>query len=77
MPRAGADRLRVLRVLGARAIEAAVSKKRHLSAKVSCPSPVLQQDGLVFNCLATTKKGTGTFRVTEIDGSGHVKFVGV
>jgi hypothetical protein len=58
------------------AIAQAVHKERHLKATVACPSPVLQQAGLVFTCYATTKLGKSPFTVTETDALGHVKFVG-
>ena len=48
------------------AIKEAVRKQRRLSATIVCPSPVLQQAGLVFTCTATTKKGAAPFVVTEL-----------
>jgi hypothetical protein len=59
-----------------RAIQAAILKERHLHSTVSCPGPILQQKGLKFTCMATTKKGTGPFTVTEVNSVGGVTFVG-
>jgi hypothetical protein len=61
----------------AKAIKLAVQQKRHLKASVSCPSLILQAKGLQFRCAATTKKGTGTFLVTETDRKGNVSFIGL
>jgi len=57
------------------AIKQAIHKQRKLTATVSCPSPILQQAGLVFTCTATTKRGTSAFTVTETDSQGHVEVV--
>lgn len=58
------------------AIGLQIRKKLGLAARVSCPSPVLQRTGIVFKCAATTKRGTTSFTVTEINGYGRVTFVG-
>ena len=61
------------------AIEASAAKQRHVTATVSCPSPVLQAAGVVFRCTAVASGSARRypFAVTEIDGDGHVRYVGV
>jgi hypothetical protein len=59
-------------------IAASILRQRRLRATVKCPATVLQQDGLSFKCTALIN-GKGKpypFVVTEIDGSGHVRYVG-
>lgn len=60
----------------ARAIEASVLGERHLHARVSCPSGVLQQKGLTFTCTAKVGHKSYPFKVSEIDSDGHVHYVG-
>ena len=69
-----------LRVLKTRtvelAIQIAVQHKRKFKSKVTCPATILEAKGVVFTCTATTKKGSGSFTVTEDIANGHVSFVG-
>lgn len=61
------------------AIEASVLRQRHLHSLARCPAVVLQRAGIVFQC-SVTVSGTGrayAFRVKELDGAGHVQYLGV
>jgi uncharacterized protein DUF4333 len=60
------------------AIEASVLEQRRLRATVSCPSEVLQQAGITFRCTAAVHGGARSypFVVTEVDGAGHLRYVG-
>lgn len=60
----------------ARAITISIRTQRRLRAHVVCPSGVLQQKGLVFTCTATVHSRGYPFTVTEVDGNGHVQYVG-
>jgi hypothetical protein len=60
----------------ARAITISIRSQRRLQAHVVCPSGVLQQKGLVFTCTATVRRHGYPFTVTEVDGNGHVRYVG-
>jgi len=70
---------RPLRVLNsakvAAAIEHAVRMQRQLTVRVTCPSPILEQAGLVFRCVARGGGARTVFKVTEQRG-GYVRFVG-
>jgi Domain of unknown function (DUF4333) len=57
------------------AIARSIRRQRHLAATVSCPSPVLQGARISFGCVATTKRGTRHFKVTQLDGNGKVDIV--
>jgi uncharacterized lipoprotein YajG len=57
-----------------RAIEASILQQRHVSATVTCPSGVVQRQGVTFVCIATTQKGTTPFDVTQTDSAGHVSY---
>ncbi len=64
------------------AIHASVLAQRGVQAQVTCPSQVLQRQGLTFTCSAVVQTGTRKvkpasypFTVTEVDGAGHVKYV--
>jgi hypothetical protein len=59
-----------------RAITISIHGQRRLRAHVVCPSSVLQQKGLVFTCTATVAGRGYPFTVTEVDGAGHVRYVG-
>jgi hypothetical protein len=59
-----------------RAIEQSSLAQRGRHAQVSCPSGVHQTKGLVFSCTAVVERGSTRFVVTEVDGSGHVHYVG-
>jgi hypothetical protein len=58
-----------------RAIEHSSLAQRGAHAHVSCPSGVHQKEGLVFSCTAVVKHASTRFVVTELDGSGHVRYV--
>jgi hypothetical protein len=60
------------------AIEASVFSQRKLRATASCPSEVLQRAGIVFRCTAVVRGRTRRypFEVREVDGAGHVRYVG-
>jgi hypothetical protein len=58
-----------------RAIEHSSLAQRGAHAQVSCPSGVHQKKGLVFSCTAVVGRNSTKFRVTEVDGSGHVQYV--
>jgi hypothetical protein len=48
--------------------------QRGQQADVSCPSGVHQQKGLVFSCTAMVGRNGTRFVVTELDGSGRVRY---
>jgi hypothetical protein len=58
----------------ARAIEQSSLAQRNEHARVSCPSGVHQQKGLVFSCTAVVGRYSTSFVVTELDGSGEVHY---
>jgi hypothetical protein len=58
-------------------IRQSVLAQRHLSATVTCPAEVLQQAGLSFTCTASVGHRGYPFVVTETNGRGHVRYVGV
>jgi len=71
--------LRVLDIVKVeQAIQAAAATQRHVTATVSCPPNVLQAAGVAFRCVAVAHGSTRQypFAVTEIDGNGHVRYVG-
>lgn len=57
-----------------RAIERSSLAQRGIRAQVSCPSGVHQAKGLVFFCTAVVGGASTRFAVTEIDGSGRVRY---
>ena len=57
-----------------RAIERSSLAQRGTHAQVSCPSGVHQKKGLAFSCTAVVKRDSTRFVVTELDGSGHVRY---
>ena len=59
-----------------RAIERSSLAQRGAHAAVSCPSGVHQKEGLVFSCRAVVRRSSTQFVVTELDGSGHVRYEG-
>jgi hypothetical protein len=59
-----------------RSIAASVLARRGLHAVVGCPPEVLQKRGLTFTCQAHVGGRAYPFGVTEIDGDGHVRYVG-
>jgi hypothetical protein len=58
------------------AIRQSISTQRHLGSTVTCPSEVLQRAGIVFTCTALARGRSYPFEVTEIDGDGHVRYIG-
>ena len=60
-----------------RAIEQSILQKRHLVARVSCPSGIQREKGKKFRCLATYKGGRTPFLVTQDDDKGAVHYVGL
>jgi hypothetical protein len=59
-----------------RAIEGSSLAQRGQRPSVSCPSGVHQQKGLVFSCTARVGTASSRFEVTQVDGSGRVRYVG-
>ena len=57
-----------------RAIERSSLAQRGIRARVSCPSGVRQEKGLVFACTAAANGATTRFMVTELDGAGRVRY---
>jgi hypothetical protein len=65
----------------AQVIERAIASQRHIRARVSCPTVVIQKQGNNFKCIATTYPGKGVrdktpFDVTQQNDRGDVTFVG-
>jgi hypothetical protein len=61
-----------------RSIEGSILQQRHKPAAAQCPALELKKKGVVFTCIAITRNGVRTpFKVTEVDGNGHVKYVGI
>ncbi len=62
-----------------RAIEASVLRQRRVRATASCPSEVLQREGIVFRCTAVVsgRARRYPFVVREVDSAGHVRYEGV
>jgi hypothetical protein len=65
-------------ILNTEKIEAAIEQsslaQRGVHVQVSCPSAVHEQQGLVFTCVAILGHSSTRFVVTELDGSGHVRY---
>jgi hypothetical protein len=59
-----------------RAIEQSILSQRHLHAAVTCPAEVIQQAGVVFACTAMVNGQRYQFGVAELDGNGHVRYLG-
>ncbi len=59
-----------------RAITQSILSQRHLRSTVVCPAEVIQQAGIVFTCKAVVSGKRYPFTVTEIDGNGHVRYIG-
>src|SRR4051812_13159830 len=48
---------------------------RGIEAHVSCPSAVRQRKGSQFSCTGIVReRGSTRFLVTQLDGSGHVRY---
>jgi hypothetical protein len=59
-----------------RAIARSILQQRSLRATVACPKAVIQQAGLAFRCTAIVRGRSYPFEVTQVDGAGHVRYVG-
>ena len=59
-----------------RSIERSSLEQREASARVSCPSGVVQKKGSVFSCTAVVKCAATRFVVTQLDDAGHVRYEG-
>lgn len=59
-----------------REIERSSLAQRGAQARVSCPSGVLQEKGSTFDCTAVVARDRTRFVVTQLDGSGHVRYEG-
>lgn len=57
------------------AISSSLHQQKGIAATVTCPAEVLQQEGLTFTCSAALPGGKRVFTVTQVDGSGHVRYV--
>jgi hypothetical protein len=60
-----------------RAIHRSILARRRLVSTVTCPTEVLQRAGLAFRCTAVVGGRRYPFAVTEVDGAGHVRYVGL
>ncbi len=60
-----------------RAIRHSIRSQRRLDSSVSCPAEVIQRDGTNFTCSATVNGERYPFAVREVDGTGHVRYVGL
>jgi hypothetical protein len=58
------------------AIKQSIHSQRQLDATVACPAEVIQKAGTIFTCTATLNGQRYPFEVTEIDGDGHVRYIG-
>jgi hypothetical protein len=57
------------------AIEQSVLSQRHIHATVVCPSEVVKEKGVTFDCVATTPSGVKTvFHVVEANDRGYVEY---
>jgi Domain of unknown function (DUF4333) len=59
-----------------RAIEHSIRSQRRLAATVTCPTEVIRRAGVAFTCTADVNGRHYPFSVIEVDGSGHVRYVG-
>ncbi len=57
-----------------RAIAGSILVQHHLQVEVECPSRVQRKAGVAFVCSAKLDVGTYPVVVTEIDGSGRVRY---
>jgi hypothetical protein len=58
------------------AIRRSILSQRHLHSTVICPREVIQKADIAFTCTATVNGRRYPFTVTEVDGKGHVRYVG-
>ncbi len=59
------------------AIRRSIRSQRHLSSDVICPAEVIQKTATRFTCIASVNGQRYPFAVTEVDGDGHVRYVGL
>lgn len=59
-----------------RAIAQSTVAHRYAPAVVTCPTQVLQKQGIFFTCSATSSSSRGSlkFNVTVVDDNGHVRY---
>jgi hypothetical protein len=57
------------------AIEQSSLAQRGAHVQVDCPPGIHQQKGLVFSCIAILGHSSTRFVVTELNASGHVRYV--
>jgi hypothetical protein len=57
-----------------RVIEHSTVSQRGIHTRVSCPSGVHQEKGLVFSCTAVAARGDTRFVVTQLDAAGRVHY---
>jgi hypothetical protein len=60
-----------------RAIERSIKEQRKIDASVTCPVNIEQKKGNDFSCYADVDGKRSEFKVTQIDGDGHVTYRGV
>jgi len=57
------------------AIEESILTQRHIHASVVCPTEVVREKGVTFQCVATTPSGAKTvFHVVEANSRGYVEY---
>lgn len=57
------------------AIEESILTQRHIRASVVCPTEVVREKGVTFQCVATSPNGTKTvFHVVEANARGYVEY---
>lgn len=60
------------------AIEESILVQRHIHATVVCPSEVVREKGVTFQCVATSSNGAKTvFHVVEANSRGYVEYSSV
>jgi len=60
------------------AIEESILNQRHIHATVACPTEVVREKGVTFQCVATTPNGARTiFHVVEANSRGYVEYSSV
>jgi hypothetical protein len=58
------------------AIERSSLDQRGVHASVTCPADVRQKKGVGFSCTAVAGRTRTRFVVSQLDGSGHVRYEG-
>lgn len=57
------------------AIEGSILSQRHFHASVVCPTEVVREKGVTFQCVATSPNGAKTvFHVVEANARGYVEY---